>query len=462
MSLTGTTNEEKIWNYLKAKGLTNAGVAGLMGNLYAESGLSPTNLQNSYEKSLGYTDASYTSAVDSGKYKNFAKDSAGYGLCQWTYWSRKEALLAYAKAAGKSIGDLETQLGFLMQELTNSYKAVLSTLKSASSVRTASDAVLLQFERPADQSESVKTKRAGYGQVYYDKYAAATSSTAANTAKKEVSSLKLVQSIMTKNPCYTAGKKITVKGLMLHSVGCSQPSASVCIKNWNTASYKNACVHGFIDANDGTVYQTLPWNHRGWHAGGSANNTHIGVEMCEPACIKYTSGANFTCSDKATAQACVKRTYESAVALFAMLCKEYNLDPLTAICSHKEGCAKGIASNHGDPEHLWNGLGMSYTMDGFRKDVKAAMGSTTTSTTAQAASATQTSASSTFKSYSVRVTASVLNIRKGPGTGYATTGSIKDKGVYTIVAESTGTGATKWGKLKSGAGWISLDYCKKV
>ena len=161
--------------------------------------------------------------------------------------------------------------------------------------------------------------------------------------------MKLVESIMTQNPCYTAGRKITVKGLMLHSVGCSQPSASVFIKNWNKPTYTNACVHGFIDANDGTVYQTLPWDHRGWHGGGSSNNTHIGVEMCEPSCIKYTSGANFTCSDPASAKAAVKRTYDSAVELFAMLCEKFSLDPLKDICSHKEGHAKGIASNHSDP-----------------------------------------------------------------------------------------------------------------
>ena len=188
--------------------------------------------------------------------------------------------------------------------------------------------------------------------------------------------MKFVQSILTKNPCYTAGRKITVKGLMLHSVGCSQPKASVFINSWNSASYSNACVHGFIDGNDGTVYQTLPWNHRGWHAGGDANNTHIGVEMCEPACIKYTGGSTFTCSDMATAKACAERTYQAAVELFAMLCKEYGLNLLTDIISHKEGHAKGIASNHGDPEHLWNGLKMGYTMDTFRQAVKAKMSGT--------------------------------------------------------------------------------------
>ena len=191
--------------------------------------------------------------------------------------------------------------------------------------------------------------------------------------------MKLVESILMKNPCYTAGRKITVKGLMLHSVGCPQPKASAFISSWNSPSHGGSCVHGFIDGNDGTVYQTLPWNHRGWHCGsgsnGSGNNTYIGVEMCEPACIRYTSGSNFTCSDTATAKAVAKRTYETAVELFAMLCEKYGLDPLAdgVIISHREGCARGIASNHGDPEHLWIQLGMGYTMDGFRKAVRAAM-----------------------------------------------------------------------------------------
>ena len=193
--------------------------------------------------------------------------------------------------------------------------------------------------------------------------------------------MRLAESLLTKNPCFTAGRKITVKGLMLHSVGCPQPKASVFVNGWNSPDYDRACVHGFIDGNDGTVYQTLPWDHRGWHSGvgakGSANNTHIGVEMCEPACIKYTGGSNFTCSDMATAKAVAKRTYEAAVELYAMICGKYGLDPLAdgVIISHREGCAMGIASNHGDPEHLWTQLGTGYTMDGFRRAVKAAMGS---------------------------------------------------------------------------------------
>ena len=323
--------------------------------------------------------------------------------------------------------------------------------------------------------------------------------------------MKLVQSILTKNPCYTAGRKIAVKGLMLHSVGCPQPKASVFINSWNSPSYDNACVHGFIDGNDGTVYQTLPWNHRGWHCGsgskGSGNNTHIGVEMCEPACIRYTSGSNFTCSDLSAARAVAKRTYEAAVELFAYLCKQYNLNPAAdgVIISHREGHSRGIASNHGDPEHLWKGLGLGYTMDGFRKDVKAAMGGAGTAepenggwyrvrkswadvksqkgafkVLANAKKCADENpgysvydesgkavyggeeSESGFSPYLVQVSITDLNIRKGPGTDYGKTGKYTGKGVFTIVAEADGQGASCWGKLKSGAGWISLDYAKRI
>lgn len=275
--------------------------------------------------------------------------------------------------------------------------------------------------------------------------------------------MNLIQSILTNNPCYKTGRKITVKGLMLHSVGCPQPSAAVFVRNWNKASYDRACVHGFIDANTGDVYQCLPWNHRGWHGGGSSNNTHIGVEMCEPACIKYTGGATFTCSDPATAKAAVDRTYKAAVELFAMLCKQFNLDPLKdgVILSHKEGCARGIASNHGDPEHLWNQLGTGYTMNGFRAAVKAAMGAGGVTTPGTPAKPTTAPETGKLTPYKVRITATDLNIRAGAGTNHPSKGYIKP-GVYTIVEEATGKGATKWGKLKSGAGWISLDFAKRL
>lgn len=168
---TGSASDEKtIWDFLKAKGLNDYAIAGVMGNLYAESALRSNNLQQTYERSLGYTDDTYTTAVDNGSYTNFVKDSAGYGLAQWTYWSRKENLLKYAQAANKSIGDFNTQLDFLWKELQG-YTSVMNVIKAAKSVKEVSDAFMCKFENPADQSDTAKNKRASYGQKYYDKYA---------------------------------------------------------------------------------------------------------------------------------------------------------------------------------------------------------------------------------------------------------------------------------------------------
>lgn len=185
--------------------------------------------------------------------------------------------------------------------------------------------------------------------------------------------MAIVTEYMTKNPCYQSGRTITVKGLMLHSVGCAQPNPRVFVKNWNSASYDRACVHGFVGEREAII--TLPCLEtagkamRAWHCGASGNNTHIGVEMCEPGNIKYTGGASFTCADLTTARSFVRKTTEQAVELFAQLCKFHGLNPMQDIVSHAEGHALGIASNHADPDHLWRGLGMDYNMDDFRRDV---------------------------------------------------------------------------------------------
>lgn len=175
---------------------------------------------------------------------------------------------------------------------------------------------------------------------------------------------------LTKNDCYKAGNKISVKGIMVHSTGANNPwlkrylpdDGKIGINqngnHWNTPTPdgKKVCVHGFIGKlADGTVatYQTLPWNYRGWHAGGSANNTHIGFEICEDGLNDATY---------------FNAVYKEAVELCAYLCKEYGLTEKNIIC-HSEGYKKGIASNHGDVMHWFPKHGKS--MDTFRADVKA-------------------------------------------------------------------------------------------
>ena len=172
MGIKWSTTEQALFAFFKEKGLSDNGIFGLFGNLYAESGMNPKNLQNTSEKRLGYTDDAYTAAVDNGTYGNFVKDSAGYGLAQWTYYTRKQGLLDYARSRGASIGALQMQAEFLYKELSTSYKSVLSVLKADTSVREASDAVLLHFERPKNQSASVQKKRASYGEEYAALYKA--------------------------------------------------------------------------------------------------------------------------------------------------------------------------------------------------------------------------------------------------------------------------------------------------
>lgn len=172
--------------------------------------------------------------------------------------------------------------------------------------------------------------------------------------------MKIIQSFTTKNQCYRNNRKITPKGLILHSVGCEQSQAEVFVRRWNRYD-AGVGVHAVLDA-EGNVYQCLPWDIEAWHCGGSANQTHIGVEMVEP---------DFRISDK---KAHVLKTYAVAVELYAYLCKLYNINPMSGILSHKEAGRKGLASGHGDPEKLWSTYKTGLTMDKFREDVAKTMG----------------------------------------------------------------------------------------
>lgn len=242
-NMKNDSNEVVIWNFLKSKGFNDFAAAGIIGNMFAESSLQSNNLQNTFNTKYNLNDRDYTSKIDNGL-MDFVNDGSGYGLCQWTYPSRKKGLLDYAKKKGVSISNLQMQLEYFWSELQG-YTILMNILKSCTDVRTASNAFLLEFEKPLNQGSAVQNARFNYSMNYYYKY-----------------------------------KTVT-----------------------------------------------------------------------------------------------------------------------------------------------------------------------------------PTSSSS---SYIVQVTVDALNIRKGPGVGYGVVKTIYDRGRYTIVEEATGSGASKWGKLKSGLGWISLDYVKKV
>jgi hypothetical protein len=186
--------------------------------------------------------------------------------------------------------------------------------------------------------------------------------------------LNLRKLLLTKNDCYKVGQKITVKGIMVHSTGANNPNLKRYVgpddgllghnsnnNHWNQPrpDGQQKCVHAFIGKlTNGSIatYQTLPWNHRGWHAGGKANDTHIGFEICE---------------DGLTDKDYFNAIYKEAIDLCVYLCRQFGLTEKDIIC-HSEGAALGIASNHADVMHWFPRHGKS--MDTFRADVRKQLG----------------------------------------------------------------------------------------
>ena len=185
--------------------------------------------------------------------------------------------------------------------------------------------------------------------------------------------MNITTQITTRNESYIVGQTIRPIGIMLHSVGVPQPSAEVFagIFNNHRPNGRQVSVHAFID--DRRIIQTLPWDARAWHSGGAANNTHIGIELTEPSTIRYTQGSSFTDNNRQATTDFVRRTYENAIDLCVYLCRRFNLNPIGqgVIISHSIGHQMGIASNHGDVEHLWNHVGLSVVQ--FRLEVQRRM-----------------------------------------------------------------------------------------
>lgn len=442
--------EKNIYEKLLAAIGNEYGVCGLMGNIQKESGMCSINMQNSYESKLGMNDAQYTSAVDSGAYADFCTDRVGYGLCQWTSAGRKTGLLNYARATGRSVGNEDMQIEWLLHELSTSYKNVLNVLKTAKSVKEASDCVVTKYEKPRSvlpgSSESVRNKtlseRQKLGEEIYNRYC----------NKGEVAKMEIKQILLTKNDCYKAGRTIVPVGIVVHSTGANnpalkryvQPDDGIVGKNsynnhWNKSGV-NKCVHAFIGKDkNGNVctYQTLPWTMRSWGCGsgkkGSYNNSHIQFEICE---------------DGLSDPEYFNKVFDAAAELCASLCQAYGISAAN-IVSHNEAYKKGYASGHSDCDHWLKRF--SKNMDWFRNLVAGKIG------TAEAPKPTEPSQQPSQASYKVRITASVLNVRAGAGTSYKINTTVKKGQVYTIVEEKNG-----WCRLKSGAGWILLKYTEKL
>ena len=196
-----------------------------------------------------------------------------------------------------------------------------------------------------------------------------------NYNEKEVDTMSDINTkYMTKNRCYKKNKKITPKGIMIHSTASPGIMASDWFDRWNYSQPpgKGKCVHAFAD--DKEIWQYLPWNHRGWHGGGSSNDTHIGIEICEPKGFAYINETdkwnNPSTYNVKEQEPYFKQAIQITIELCVHLCKEFNLNE-NNIISHREGHESGIASNHADVKHWWHRH--NYNMNMFRNDVRLAL-----------------------------------------------------------------------------------------
>ena len=277
MALIGNNNPEKMFNFLRQQGFTEAGSAAVVGNGYAESGCSPINLQNNGNRELDMTDEQYTAAVDNGTYTNFVNDKYGYGIFQWTYWSRKQNLSNYAKSKGVSIGDLEMHMNFLMQELNAGYKPLLNILRTSNSVSECSNAFMLQFERPANQSVENQNKRVSYGREFYNKFCGKGGTTMGYTNSPLVDCVKM-------SPNHSGKRTHRIDRITPHCVvgQCSAERIGDCFPAGREAS----CNYGI--GYDGRVCLIVDEANRSWCTSSNANDQRaITIECASDSTHPY-------------------------------------------------------------------------------------------------------------------------------------------------------------------------------
>ena len=263
--------------------------------------------------------------------------------------------------------------------------------------------------------------------------------------------MEIKQCILTNNDCYKTGRKITPKGIVVHSTGANnpylkryvQPDDGLLGVNKNNNSWNKSglvvCVHAFIgkDKNDDVrCYQTLPFNYACWGVGSGRNGSY----NYNPAYIQFE-----ICEDALTDKNYFTKAFDVASDFCAYLCKEYNIS-IDNVVSHQEAYKRGYGSNHADCDHWLKKFGK--TMNDFRNDVKAKLGNPTPETKVEEKTEST--------NYLVKVTADVLNVRDGAGTNYKINTTVKKNEIFTIVETKD-----NWGKLKSGAGWICLDYTER-
>lgn len=516
------TNAEIIWKYFKDKKMNPYGIAGIMGNMQAESSLMPNNLQNTYNIKFGMSDDEYTKAVDNGSYKNFVDDAAGYGLVQFTYSGYKKELYNYCKEKKKSISDIYCQLDCLTSQITKS--GVLAKLNSSSSVRQASDIFLLQYERPADQSEAVQKKRAEYSMTFYNQF----------TGKDKKVPVEEDNFPTLKRMLYKGMVGEDVRNLQSYLIklgyGCGPDGADgdfgtntynavirfqsnqkievdgiVGNETWNTIKkalggstttpvpeptpttppkYPDVMVgsssqdergqyhSGSAGDQTGREVWILKWYNSGWHTvirpktetlaekiasacEKGCNNPNIGYDQDQRnTLLAEAKKVGFDLSKITTPCECDCSSFVSTCCVCAGL-QEDIFFPWGNGCTTRtlaEQCEKSgqftllkTSAYINNKNYLKRGdilLSSGHTVIVLSDGINAGQVVPTVTTTG---------------SYLVRITADSLNVRAKSTVNSTIVTQVHKGDIYTIIEEREG-----WGKLKSGTGWISLNYTQRI
>ena len=479
MALVGSTTAQKIWNFCISKGLTPFGAAGLIGNIDAESALISINLQDSCQERLGCNDETYTALVDSGVYtkEQFTYDRSGYGLCQWSHWTRKKALHEYAKQTARSIGDLEMQLEFLFIELQQSYPSVLDVLKRATSVKEASDIVLMKFECPYD-AESQKQKRANFGQKYYTQfvtnsmkgvekmgYLYFTKGQAVQVSEhfmstefdchgrgccsQTVVNEKLIEylekirnhfnariTITSPYRCPTHNSRIGGATGSRHSKGDAADIVVKGVAPREVAKYAESIgimgIGLYETSSDGHfVHIDTREKKSFWYGQKEAYRSTFGGSA--PA--NTTTGTTTTTNTTSTTYKALSQGSSGE----AVKTLQENLNTLGHSCGTADGIYGAKTANAVREFQEKHNL----TRDGIAGPL--------TQAAIKSALAGSFNAGDT-----VIVVANLLNVRKGAGTNYAVKTTVRKNAAYTLSEVANG-----WGKLQELSGWVSLQYCQK-
>lgn len=474
------TNEKQCWDFFKSKGLNDYACAGILGNASAESDIRPNNLQDSYERKLGMSDAEYTKAVDSGSYNNFVKDCAGYGLFQFTYWTLKQGLLDYAKKTNCSIGDLNMQLEYTWSLWNSNYQSMVNILRSAGSVKEASNAVMLRFEQPYDQSEAAQNKRASIGEKFYAKFASIGGTGGATnmgyiTTQKGQSTKLSSYFDSTEMDCHGSGccsqtlineqlvayltkirehfgKPITItSGYRCpthnrnvggatgsrHGKGDAADIVVSGVTPREVAQYAESIgilgIGLYETSNDGHFVHIDTRNYKSfWYGQAQASRTTFGSTSGSTtgssSVTNNSSGVNTILSGGSSGQA-VKALQQKLIAL-GYSCGKYGADG-------------------------YYGSGTSEAVKDFQRKAGIAVDGIAGYQTLTAIDKAAASVSSSNKQ--VKVTANILNVRSGAGTNYPVVSGLRKGSVCTVVEESNG-----FGRILSPAGWISSQYYETV